>query len=147
MQIVHTNNTQIDMVVYDYRNNAHYLKPGQSFIEVRPDPPVPVSILSVSQDTTLTKAQTKGHLILVSGEVTITLPRVTKGDLVTIYSVDASAVTAAPNSDDRIILDGVALDEGQEIVSAGGAGDLITLVGDSPDGWVQVGRASDWTAA
>ena len=147
MQIVHTNNTGVDMVVYDWRNNAHFLKPGQSFIEVRPDPVVPVSVVAVSQNTVLTSLQTKGNLILVTGARTITLPRVTKGDLVTIYAVTASVVSLTPNSADRIILDGVALGNGASIVSAGTAGDLITLVGDSPDGWVQVGRANDWTAA
>jgi hypothetical protein len=86
----------------------------------------------------------KGNLVLVTGEYTVTLPPVSIGDLVTIYCLAADVVTLTPNANDRIILDGVALDDGVSIASAGTAGDLITLVGESLDGWTMVGRANAW---
>jgi hypothetical protein len=50
-----------------------------------------------------------------------------------------------PDDDDRIVLDGVAGGNGKKITSDSSAGALITLIGDSADGWTTVGRAKTWT--
>jgi len=102
-----------------------------------------IEIISVAIDTLLTAAQTLGQLLLVTATATITLPVV--GAIITIYSTTAAAVMVDPNTDDRIVLDGVAGGNGKKITSASGAGNFVTLVGESADGWTVVGRSGTWT--
>jgi len=104
-----------------------------------------VPVVSVAVDTLLTAAQVLGQLTLVTATATITLPPVTIGAVVTVYSTTAAAVMVDPGDDDRIVLDGAAGGNGKKITSASGAGDLVTLIGDSADGWTVVGRSGTWT--
>lgn len=104
-----------------------------------------VEIVSVAIDTLLTAAQVLGQLLLVTATATITLPAVVIGAYITIYSTTTAAVIVAPNADDRIVLDGVAGGNGKKITSASGAGDFVTLIGDSADGWTVIGRSGAWT--
>jgi len=104
-----------------------------------------VEVLSCGEDTLLTQAQVRGQLILVSATATITLPSAWVGAVVTIYSKTAAAVMVDPNVDDRIVLDGVAGGGGKKITSASGAGDYVTLIADSTDGWTVIGRSGTWT--
>jgi len=104
-----------------------------------------VPVLSFAIDTLLTAAQVRGQLVLLTATATITLPAVTVGAVVTIYSTTAAAVMVDPNVNDRIVLDGVAGGDGKKITSASGAGDYVTLIGDSADGWTVIGRSGTWT--
>jgi len=62
-----------------------------------------------------------------------------------IYSSGANAVSVDANAADRIVLDGTALDDGDKITSASGAGDFIVLWADSAVGWRTLGRSGTWT--
>lgn len=109
------------------------------------DPYRDVTVISKSADALLTAAQVKGTLVLVTATATITLPAVTIGASTLIYSTTAAAVLVKPNANDRIILNGVAGGDGKKITSASGAGDFVTLIGDSEDGWTVIGRSGTWT--
>jgi hypothetical protein len=104
-----------------------------------------VPIITKPGNATLTRSQVKGHLLLVTGAGTITLPAVVIGATITIYSTTAAAIMVDPNINDRIVLDGVAGGNGKKITSASGAGDYVTLIGDSADGLTVVGRSGTWT--
>jgi hypothetical protein len=104
-----------------------------------------VTILTTAIDKLLTAAQVLGQLLLVTATATVTLPAVIIGATITVYSTTAAAVMVDPNADDRIVLDGVAGGNGKKITSASGAGNFVTLVGDSADGWTVIGRSGTWT--
>lgn len=95
---------------------------------------------------TLTKEQCKGQILYMTGEGTVSLPRVTGDGLaLTIYQTGAFAVHGDPDDNDRIVLDGVALDDGDKITSASEAGNFIVLHNDTADGWRTLGRSGAWT--
>lgn len=104
-----------------------------------------VEVLSFAADTLLTALQVLGQLIRVTATATISLPPVAIGAVVTIYSTTAAAVMVDPDANDRIVLDGVAGGNGKKITSASGAGNFVTLIGDSLDGWTTIGRSGTWT--
>lgn len=104
-----------------------------------------IPVLSVAIDTVLTPAQTRGQFILVTATATITLPPVTVGALLTLYSTTAAAVMVDPNASDRIVLDGAPGGDGKKVTSASAAGDFLTLIGDSANGWTVIGRSGTWT--
>jgi hypothetical protein len=104
-----------------------------------------VEVLSIATDTLLTATQVLGQLLLVTATATITLPAVIVGAVITIYSTTAAAVMVDPNANDRIVLNGVAGGNGKKITSASGAGDFVTLIGESTDGWTVIGRSGTWT--
>jgi len=104
-----------------------------------------VPTTTLSSASTLSTDQIQGGFIMVSAAVTITLPAVVIGALITIYSTAANAVVVDPANADRIILDGVDKTDGVAITSASGAGDYVTLLGDSADGWTVIGRSGTWT--
>ncbi len=104
-----------------------------------------IPVINTAIDTLLTAAQALGQLIRVTATATITLPPVTIGATVTIYSTTAAALMVDPDTNDRIVLDGTAGGNGKKITSASGAGDFVTLIGDSEDGWTVIGRSGTWT--
>jgi hypothetical protein len=86
-----------------------------------------------------------GYLLTMTATGTVVLPAVAIGMSVCVYSTTAAAVHIDPNASDKIILDGTALDDGDKVSSASGAGDFICLVGHSADGWLTMGRSGTWT--
>jgi hypothetical protein len=104
-----------------------------------------IPVINTAIDTLLTALQVLGQLIRVTATATITLPPVTIGATVTIYSTTAAALMVDPDTNDRIVLDGTAGGNGKKITSASGAGDFATLIGDSEDGWTVIGRSGTWT--
>lgn len=104
-----------------------------------------IDVLSFATDTLLTPTQVKGQLILVTDTATITMPPVIVGAAITIYSTTAAAVMVDPNANDRIVLDGAPGGNGKKITSASGAGNFVTIVGESADGWTVIGRSGTWT--
>lgn len=110
-----------------------------------PHPSALIQIASYAASQTLTDAECRGYLILVTAAATITLPVAIAGYIVTVYSTAAAAVSVDPDVTDRIILDGVAGGNGKKITSASGAGDFVTLVADSAAGWTVIGRSGTWT--
>jgi len=104
-----------------------------------------INVTSYGASQLLTVEQCRGYLILVTAVATITLPVVAVGSVVTVYSTGANAIIIDPNDNDRIILNGATTGDGKQITSASGAGDYVTLVGDSADGWIVIGRSGVWT--
>lgn len=102
-------------------------------------------VMSYGADQLLTEKECRGYLIRITATATATLPPVVVGGTVTIYSTTTAAVMVDPDGDDRIVLDGVAGGDGKKVTSASGAGDFVTLIGDSADGWTVVGRSGTWT--
>ena len=104
-----------------------------------------VNIVNKSSNATLTDAETHGSMVFVTATATMTLPAVSIGNTVCVYSTTAAAVYVDANASDRIRLNGVALDDGDKLTSASAAGDFICLIGDSADGWTTLGRSGTWT--
>lgn len=104
--------------------------------------------VSKSAGATLTTSEVYGHFVTHSGAspATFVLPAVVVGMFVSIYAETAQAITVDPNASDRIILDGTALADGVAIVSSGDAGDVVTLYGDSTDGWTVISRGGAWAS-
>ena len=87
-------------------------------------------------------------MIWVTAAGKVSLPAVAAniyGASACIYSTTAAAVVVDVNALDRIVLNGVALDDGDSILSASGAGDFICLIADSVAGWTTMGRSGVWT--
>ena len=99
----------------------------------------------VTEDTVLTAAQCLGHIIIITGAYTVTLPAVSgfdnsDGGSALIYSTGADTIHVDVNASDRIVLDGTALDDGDKITSPGTAGAFVSLVNDTSAGWRTLGR-------
>ena len=103
------------------------------------------SVITATTDTTLAAAQCKGQIVRVTATATITLPAVVIGSLVTIISTTAAVVHVKANASDRIILSGVAMDDGDKATSPGNAGNQITVWGDSSAGWTEIGMIGAFT--
>ena len=86
-----------------------------------------------------------GFLIKMTATGTATLPAVAIGMSGCVYSTTAAAIHVDANANDRIILNGTALDDGDKVSSASGVGDYICYVGESADGWLTMGRSGTWT--
>jgi len=105
-----------------------------------------IGLIPILNDVTApTTAQCRGQIIRMSATGTVVLPAVVIGASLTVFSLTAAAVMVDPDNSDRIILDGVAGGNGKKITSASGAGDHVTLFGDSADGWTVIGRSGTWT--
>lgn len=76
-----------------------------------------------------------GGIIYVTAACTITLPAVVAGMNFTIITVGAVAVHADPNAADKMILDGVTLDDGDKATNTSASGDIIHFAYYSADGW------------
>ena len=85
-----------------------------------------------------------GHTIFVTATATITLRQSGPGMRVLVYSTTAAAVHVKAHTNDRIILDGLALDDADKVTSASGAGDFIELEHEA-DGWITTNRSGVWT--
>jgi hypothetical protein len=108
-----------------------------------------VSVATETATTNLAIADINGGLIVTTNAITLTLPAVSGfsalGAIITIQVGSTHTVSVDCNASDKIVLDGVALDDGDKITSSGTAGDQITLINDSADGWRTIGRTGTWT--
>ncbi len=125
--------------------NCYVASVTATTIDINGDLTALVPVISVSADTVLSASQVKGQLVLVTATATISLPAVVVGSVITVYSTTAAAVMVDPNINDRIILNGVAGGNGKKITSTSVAGNFVTLIGDSADGWMLIGRSGTWT--
>jgi len=101
-------------------------------------------IISVAANTVLTAAQCKGQVVLVSDSYTVTLPPVVVGASVTVRGIQATPIYVDANASDRIVLNGIALDDGDKITSPSVSGCQATLIGDSAIGWTVLGMIGGW---
>lgn len=96
----------------------------------------PVTTSSVATDTPIgTGAAAYGGTIYVTSAATITAPAVAVGMNFTVVTIGDIAVSLDVNASDKMILDGVALDDGDEATNTSKAGDTITCQYYSADGW------------
>ena len=102
-------------------------------------------VINAAANTTLTANQCLGQIVRVTATATIILPPVVIGSKVTIISTTAAAIHVDPNAADRLILDGIVLSDGDKATSASGAGNQITLFGDSVAGWTSIGTIGAWS--
>uniref|UniRef100_A0A6H1ZAS6 Uncharacterized protein n=1 Tax=viral metagenome TaxID=1070528 RepID=A0A6H1ZAS6_9ZZZZ len=87
-------------------------------------------------------------MIWVTATGKVSLPAVAAnlyGASVCVYSTTAAAVRVDVDAADRIVLNGLALDDGDCILSASVAGNFICLIVDSVAGWTTLGRSGAWT--
>ena len=106
-----------------------------------------LDVIAIGANTTLTVAQCRGSLCLVSGAYTVTLPAVSgviEGGHITIFSTGANKVIVELDDSDRFILDGTALTDGNVLDSESAAGDYVTVIKDSAVGWTVIGRSGIW---
>ena len=103
-----------------------------------------LKVVNKAANATLTAAEINS-MVFVTATATITLPAVTIGTSVCVYSTTAAAVHVDVNASDRTRLDGTALADGDKVTSASAAGDFICMVGDSAAGWTTLGRSGTWT--
>lgn len=75
-----------------------------------------------------------GGAVYVTASAAMTLPAVSAGKHCTIIAIGAVAVTITPDASDRIILDGVALEDGASVVSKSLAGDVAHVTYESENG-------------
>ena len=95
----------------------------------------PIQTGTYATTNTLTATQMRGAIIYVTGAATLTLPAVSPGDHVTVITIGAVAVSVDPNGNDKIYLDGVALDDGDKITNNSAAGNIAVITYYSADGW------------
>lgn len=106
-----------------------------------------IGVITKAADYTLgtdSANEAYGYLVTMTATGTVTLPAVSIGMSVCVYSTTAAAVHVDANASDRIILDGTALADGDKVSSASGAGDFICLVAESANGWLAMGRSGTW---
>ena len=94
-----------------------------------------------------TAAQCKNAFIFVTAAGTITLPAVAAGVVGTklvVYSTTAAAVSVDANANDRIVLSGTALDDGDKITNDSTAGSFVELYCDTTAGWRTLNIGGTW---
>lgn len=102
------------------------------------------NVQNVSSTGTESAAAIDGGVIQTTTAITRTLPAVVIGKFITYITADANIISIKANGSDRIILDGVALDDGDKITSSGVINESITLYGESADGWRTYGKNGTW---
>jgi len=100
---------------------------------------------SYSSAQTLEFYEQFGYTIYVTAAAVISLRQASPGMSVFVYSTTAAAVSVKAHANDRIILNGTALDDADKVTSASGAGDFIELVYESAAGWATTNRSGTWT--
>jgi hypothetical protein len=66
------------------------------------------------------------------------------GAVITIYSTTAAVISVDPNAADRIVMDGTAQTDGEQITCDAIAGNSVTLICDSVAGWRVLGKTGIW---
>lgn len=84
-----------------------------------------------------------GGVIYVTAAATITIPAVAAGASFTVITVGAVAVSVDPNAADLIVLDGVALSDGDKITNLSTAGDIAVFTYYDATGWFA--STNGWT--
>jgi len=100
---------------------------------------------SYATATTLAWHEHFNHTIYVTAAAVISLRQASPGMRVLVYSTTAAAVSVKAHTNDRIILNGLALDDADKVTSASGAGNFIELIYESSAGWATINRSGTWT--
>jgi hypothetical protein len=98
-----------------------------------------------SVSDTLTASECYGKIHYVTAASTITLPAIADGMSVTIITVGNVAVSLDVNAADKMILDGVTLDDGDKTTNTSTTNDTAVATYYSADGWYVM--TNGWTDA
>lgn len=107
---------------------------------------IPVTVKTTAANYTIgtTSAQELwGGVIFVTAACTLTIPAVAAGQSFTVITEGAVAVSVDPNASDLIVLDGVALSDGDKITNLSTAGDMAVFVARDATGWSA--QTNGWT--
>lgn len=107
-----------------------------------------VLLVTSAGNISLSVAQVKGSLVVITSTGTVILPAVTgaNGWSALILSKVAAAVHVDPDGSDLLILDGTTLHNGDKASSTGVAGDCLLVINDHANGWSAFsGRLNAWT--
>lgn len=107
------------------------------------DASLPIYTEKHAANHTISAAECYGGVHYVTSAATITLPAAEAGMSVTIITVGAIAVSVDPNASDLIMLDGVALDDGDKITNLSTTGDIAVLTYYDATGWYAA--TNGWT--
>lgn len=105
-----------------------------------------VPLLTSATTITLTSDQVLGHYLTMTAAGGVSLPAVTgaNGWSILIRTADAFTVYVDPNENDKTVLDGITLDNGDRAQSSGVTGDTLLMINDSVDGWSGWSGPNDW---
>lgn len=92
---------------------------------------------------TLTAAEQKGGVIYCTSALTILANAIADGDNFTVLTIGAIAVSVDINASDRMYLDGVLLDDGDQATNLSTSGDVIVFTYYSAIGWYA--SSNGWT--
>lgn len=106
--------------------------------------PITVKVTASNYTVGTTSAlELYGGVIYVTAAATITIPAVTAGQSFTVITVGAVAVSVDPNASDLIMLDGVALSDGDKITNLSTSGDIAVFTYYDATGWYAA--TNGWT--
>ena len=107
---------------------------------------------NINTGTTLAIATHHAQYILVTSDITVTLPAVSIGAsfIVVNDNSDGTAITIDPNASDKFLINiaGSAGTDGKYIINTAGTskkGDFVKLLGLSADGWAITEKSGVWT--
>ena len=92
---------------------------------------------------TTNAAESYGGIIYVTSACTVTLEAIANGMSVTVITIGAIAVSVDTNASDKMVLDGVTLDDGDKATNTATTGDIIVFTYYSADGWYAT--SNSWT--
>jgi len=123
-------------IKYDRTTERLQVGDGTNTREFIPCPNTTVKTTATAYTVgTADSCELDGGFVTVTGAAVITLPAVTVGNSVTVQTIGAVAVSVDTNASDRMLLDGVALDDGDKATNTSTTGDTLYCVGESADGW------------
>ena len=108
------------------------------------------SLMEIGGDYTLVLADHAGKTVVATAAATVTLPAVGLGASLTIVNgVGGVLLTIEPNSSDKYLWDiaGAAGTNDKGIINTAvtaKAGDFVTILGMTADGWAIVNRSGTW---
>jgi len=106
-------------------------------------------VYTKTANATLTVKEVSYGFIRTGAALTLTLPTVAScgvGSFFRVWQAVEGEVTIDPDSDDRIVVDGTALTDGEAILLSGGIGNYVEMIAESSDGWTTLGSRGTLSA-
>jgi hypothetical protein len=105
---------------------------GTGIVQLRPAVVITATTYTIG---TTDPMESYGGIIYVTGATTITMPAVVTGMHFTVITIGNVAVSVDTNAADKMILDGVTLDDGDKATNPSTTGALLVCTYYSADGW------------
>lgn len=115
-------------------------------VETLTNKSLPITVKTTASNYTIgttSALELYGGVIYVTAACTLTIPAVTAGQSFTVITVGAVAVSVDPNASDLIMLDGVALSDGDSITNLSTSGDIAVFTYYDATGWYAA--TNGWT--